>query len=134
MPSPAPCMFPRKVDRIMAWKKGQSGNLAGQSSEALAGIRHLRRLFAGSVRDITLDDIKSLYRDPKTGAIIRSWFVEYLKILTHYWPDGIIDPEAKPVSKDISIRVEVVGVGGNGSQKQKASTEQLVTSTLKVEG
>jgi len=117
----------------MAWKKGQSGNLSGQSSEALSGIRHLRRLFAGSVRNVTIEDIESLYRDPKTGAIIRSWFVEYLKILTHYWPDGFVDPDAKPAGKDITIRVEVVAPAGKPAGRQTGPvSQQLVTSTLKV--
>ena len=116
----------------MAWKKGQSGNVSGQSAEALSGIRHLRRLFAGSVRDITLDDIKSLFRD-KNGNIVRSFFIEYLKILTHYWPDGFVDPDAKPIPKDISIRVEVVSPSGKPVEPGSKDATPLVTSTIKVE-
>ena len=111
--------------------KGKSGNPSGQSAEALAGIRHLRRLLAGSLKGFTLQDIEAIYKD-KNGNIVKTGLLEYLKIVTHYWPDGFVDPEAKPIDKAITIRVEVVAPAGKPASRK--DDPRLITSTLKVMG
>ena len=114
------------------FKKGKSPNPGGQSPEALHAIRHIRRLMAGSLRDITLDDLKAIYRDEKSGKIIKTYLLEYLKMVLHYWPDGFIDPDAKPVNKDINIKVEVVAPLGKLGVHRMDKEQSLVTSTLEV--
>jgi hypothetical protein len=111
--------------------KGQkSANPTGQSSEVLKAIRHLRRLIAGGLSNITVEDVQKFYRD-KNGEIVKTWFLEFLKLAMHYWPDGFVDPDAKPADKAITIRVEVVAPSGKPDAR-KADPGSLVTSTLQV--
>ena len=114
--------------------KGQkSANPSGQSAEVLGAIRHLRRLIAGGLRAITVEDMERFYKD-KNGEIIKTWFLEFLKLATHYWPDGFVDPDAKPQDKAITIRVEVVAPPGKPSGRKGDPAAGLVMSEIKVEG
>lgn len=116
----------------MPFQKGNKDYLLRQNPnpEVRAANRHLHRLFAMDIKNLTVDDIRELYRDKK-GKIIRNGLLEFLKLILHHWPDGFSDPDAKPEKKDITIRVEVVAPPGKPGSKAMAPSG-LVTSTLKV--
>lgn len=116
----------------MPFVKGQSGHPGVTASpEVLAGIRHLKRLIGSDLRNITAEDLQSFYRD-HNGKIVRTFFLEYLKLIFHAWVNDFVDPDAKPANKDITIRVEVVAPPGKPASRKDAS--QLVTSTIQVQG
>jgi len=117
----------------MPFIKGKSGNPSGQSSEVLSAIRHLRRLVAGGLRGITVEDMENFYKD-KQGNIIKTWFLEFLKLAIHYWPDGFVDPDAKPIDKAVTIRVEVVAPASKATvRKASSGPAALVDGALKLE-
>jgi hypothetical protein len=113
--------------------KGKSGNPTGQSAEALAAIRKIRHLLGASLKNLTVADIEAIYRD-KNGNIVKYGLLEYLKLVLHYWPDGFVDPDAKPADKAITIRVEVVAPPGKPGGRKGDPAAGLVMSTIKVDG
>lgn len=111
------------------WVKGQqSANPSGQSSEMLTAVRHLTRLVAGGLRNITVEDVQKFYRN-KDGEIIKSWFLEFLKLAMHYLPTGV-NPDANVSNRAVTIKVEVIA---SGASRPPASGADAPAATV-VEG